>query len=495
MISNEAAFICQNDNVTQSADLPCILSGMHLGFMDPQEQIFGEREGGFRWYMDDPEHQEALTTMRDQFQPFRDIVSLISNDKWSSVVTERQYFNGTIFRFPLRNTISNISDNLYDSEKVADLFESFVADAELSLLFLRNVASVSLKHVDADGKVNTRLQVKSSALACDIPESKNGFEASTRFKLITQISDDQKETKWLLTTCTMKKGGAQSLHSLAEKLSFSPRVDLAFPCGEGGDSGQGRLSCFLPLPNNESNITGLPVCVNACFGLTDNRRQIKWQDSDQKHDEHALWNELLLKEVLPRAYLVLVRDTIKLAQEFALPVSRVYDLWPDITRMKHKGKWHAAALDVLHHLFRNDMAVLSLAKDERQFVPPSEALLPCSGPTSSRILAALERTLVSCGANLVTLPRNVRSAIAGAHPRPDALAHVTPALVRDILRGDAVQTVSKDDKIQLLEYALSDKNYKELEGLRLLPLSDGSFRAFTQGEVDPALIDSTEFPR
>lgn len=445
--------------------------------------------------MDDPEHQEALTTMRDQFQPFRDIVSLISDDKWSSIVTERQYFNGTVFRFPLRNTISSISDNLYDSEKVAGLFKSFIEDAELSLLFLRNVASVSLKHVDADGKVSTRLQVKSSAPAPDIPESKNGFEASTRFKLITQISDDQKETKWLLTTCTMEKGGAESLDSLAEKLSFSPRVDLAFPCGEGRDSGQSRLSCFLPLPNNEFNLTGLPVCVNACFGLTDNRRQIKWQDSDQKHDEHAMWNELLLQEVLPQAYLILIQDTVKLAREVVLPVSRVYDLWPDITQMKHKGKWHAVALDVLQHLFRKDMAVLSLAKDERKFVPPSKALLPCSGPTSSGILAALERTLVSCGANLVTLPRNVRSAIAGAHPRPDTLTHVTPALVRDVLRGNAIPTLAKDDKIHLLEYALSDKNYRELEGLRLLPLSDGSFRAFTQREADSALIDSTEFPR
>lgn len=445
--------------------------------------------------MDDPEHQEALTTMHDQFQPFRDIVSLISDDKWSSIVTERQDFNGTIFRFPLRNTISNISDNLYDSEKVAGLFESFIADAELSLLFLRNVASVSLKHVDADGKVNTLLQVKSSALACDMPESKKEFEASTRFKLITQISDVQKEIKWLLTTCTMKKGGAESLDSLAEKLSFSPRVELAVPCGEGKDSGQSRLSCFLPLPNNESNITGLPVCVNACFGLTDNRRQIKWQDSDQKHDEHAMWNELLLKEVLPQAYLILIKDSIKLAQEFVLPASRVYDLWPDITQMKHKDKWHAVALDVLQHLFRKDMAVLSLAKDERKFVRPSEALLPCIGPTSSDILAVLRRTLVSCGANLVTLPQNVRSAIAAAHPHPDTLTHVTPAFVRDILRGTDIQTLSKDDKIHLLEYALSDKNYKELEGLQLLPLSDGSFRAFTQREVDTALIDSTEFPR
>lgn len=462
--------------------------------MDPQEQIFGEREGGFRWYMDDPQHQEVLTTMHDQFQPIRDIVSHISNKKWSSIVTE-QCFNGTLFRFPLRNRVSKISDNLYNCEKVAELFESFIADAELSLLFLKNVASVSLKHITADGEVNTQLQVTSSTLKREICESRNEFQASTRFKVITQISDDQKDTTWLLTTCTMKKGSAENLDSLAEKLSFSPQVDLAFPCVEEKGSGQGRVCCFLPLPDNESNKTGLPVNVNACFGLTDNRRQIKWQESDQKHDEHALWNELLVKQVLPQTYLILIKDAIKLAKELVLPAPRIYDLWPDITKMEHRDKWHAVALDVLQHLFRENMAVLSLAKDETKFIPPSEALLPCNGPTSSDILGALKRTLISRGAHLVTLPPSISRAIAEAHPRPDTLKYVTPTFMRDFLRGTDMQILSGDDKLCLLEYVLSDKNYEDLQDLQLLPLSDGSFRAFTQREVDMALIDSSDFPR
>lgn len=462
--------------------------------MDPQENIFGEREGGYRWYMDDSEDQKNLITMHDQFQPFRDMVSLVTGQKWSNIV-KGHHFQGTIFRFPLRKTISKISDNLYDSKKVVELFESFIADAELSLLFLKNVTSVFLGHIDANGKVNPRMMVKSSSHQHAALESRNESETSTRFKLITQHSDDPKETKWLLTTCKMKKGGAGNLNLLAEKLSFSPQVDLAFPCGEKRDCGEGRLSCFLPLPNNESNKTGLPVYVNACFGLTDNRRQIKWQESDQKHDEHAVWNELLLKEVLPQTYLNLIKDAIELAQTLVLPVSCVYDLWPDITQVKHKDRWHAVALDVLQHVFRENMAVLSLAKDGRKFVPPSEALLPCNGPTSSDVLAALERTLVSCGENLVTLPQNISRAIAEAHPRPDTLKHVTPPFVRHVLRRMDMHTLSKGDKLHLLEYVLSDGKYKELEGLQLLPLSDGSFRAFTSRKVDMALIDSSTFPR
>lgn len=462
--------------------------------MDPQERIFGEREGGYRWCMNDSEDQKALITMHDQFQPLQDIVSLVTGKNWSSIIKEH-HFHGTIFRFPLRKTISNISDNLYDSEKVVELFESFIVDAELSLLFLKNVASVSLKHIDANGEVNPRLEVRSSTERHPVLESGNKSETSTRFKLITQKSDDPKETKWLLTTCKMKKGNLGKLDLLAEKLSFSPQVDLAFPCSEKRDCSKSRLSCFLPLPNNQSNKTGLPVYVNACFGLTDNRREIKWQESDQKHDEHAVWNELLLKEVLPQTYFNLIKEAIKLAQTLVLPVSRVYDLWPDITQMKHKDRWHTVALDVLQLLFREDTAVLLLATDKIKFVPPSEALFPCNGPTSSDVLAALERTLVSCGENLVTLPQSVSRAIAEAHPHPDTLRHVTPPFVRNVLRRIDIHTLSKSDKLHLLEYVLSDGKYKKLEGLQLLPLSDGSFRAFTCREEDTALIDSSTFPR
>lgn len=465
--------------------------------MDPQEKIFGERDGGFWWSLDDAEDREALTTMHDQFQPFRDVVSLVSGQEWSKVITEDQHFAGTIFRFPLRKKPSDISDNLYDSNKVVELFDSFIADADLSLLFLKNVTSVSLMHINVHGAVSTRLEVKSS-VSTDVvlkSEDESIIESSTRFKLITLNSEDQKKTKWLVTTCTMKEGNVANLDLLAKKLSFFPRVDLAFPCGEKRDCSESRLSCFLPLPNNESNKTGLPVYVNACFGLTDNRRHIKWQEEDQKHDEHAVWNELLMKEVLPQAYLMIIQDAIKLAQESILSVSSVYDLWPDIAQIKHKDKWHAVALDVLHHLFRQNVAVLSLAKDERKFITPSEAVFPCNGPTSSDILAAIKTTLVSCGENLVTLPGSAARAINVAYPHLNALKHVTPTFLRDVLRRIDVHIISKDDKLCLLEYILSDGKYRKLKGLQLLPLTDGSFRSFTDREEDTALIDSNEFPR
>lgn len=474
-------------------DVPSIFSSGHLGLMDPQEKIFGERKGGFLWSLDDAEHQEALKTMHDQFQPYRDIVSVVGQQEWSDVLKD-QYFDGTIFRFPLRNVTSEISDNLYDSEKVVDLFDSFNADADLSLLFLKSVSSVSLIHINVHGTVNTRLEVKSSIPTSHLKsEEDSAIESLTKFKLISIKSEDHKETNWLITTCTMKEGNDTNLDCLAKKLSFLPRVDVAFPTDVKRECSQGRLSCFLPLPNNESNKTGLPVCVNACFGLTDNRRHIKWQEEDQKHDEHAQWNELLVKKVLPQAYVMIIQNAIKLCQQSLLPISSVYSLWPDISQVQLKDKWQDVALDVFHHLFGQDMAVLSLAKDETKFIPLSKAVLPCNGPTSTDTLAAIKRTLVSCGENLVTLPARVLRAIEnGSHTSPKL---VTPAFLRDILHRSGVANISKEDKLSLLEYILKDGKYKKLRGLQLLPLSDGSFKSFTDRDEETALIDSQEFPR
>ncbi|KAM9802761.1 sacsin [Syngnathus typhle] len=485
------------NSVYHITDVPSIFSSGYLGILDPQEKIFGERQGGFRWSLDDAEHQEALMNTGDQFQPFRDIVTLLSGQDWSKVIAEDQHFDGTIFRFPLRAEASDISDNLYNTDKVVMLFDSFIADADLSLLFLKNVTTVTLMHIDVHGFVSTRLEVKSSAFTKVILETQDEtvIEGSTRLKVLTIKSEQCEETKWLVTTCTMKEGNVTELDSLAEKLSFLPQVDLAFPWGETRAASRSRLSCFLPLPNNEGNKTGLPVHINACFGLTDNRRHIKWQEEDQLHDEHAIWNELLMKEVLPQAYRLIIQDAVTLAQEAILPVSSVYDLWPDLDQIQDKDKWYAIAVDVLLQLFQENVAVLSLARDEREFIGPLEAVLTCTGPMSPDTLAAIGRTLLSCGENFVTLPSNVARAIKMVHPHANSLTYATPAFLREVLHRVDMQNLSRDDKLCLLEYILSDGKFRDLQNLALLPLSDGSFRAFTNKEEDTALIDSKEFPR
>lgn len=478
--------------------MPCVFSSKHLAVFDPQKAMFDDEREGYRWSLDEEEDRKHLLKFTDQFKPFQDVVSLVCNCAWEKIISE-QYFKGTLFRFPLRNEASEISNNLYDSNKVIELFESFVADAELSLLFLRAVSSISLMHIDRAGKVNIRMKVSVSTPVCEEWKEneiqRECVEGKTSFKTVScrSSSEPENQTKWLVTTCHLKEGHVPEIDILADKLSFHPQVDVAFQCDEIKTCITGRLSCFLPLPNNETNNTGLPVHVNACFGLTDNRRYIKWQEEDQRNDESAKWNELLKKEVLPHVYMKMIQDAIELSRKYMLPANTVYSLWPDLSKTEHSGRWHEVAMDVCKQLFQGKK-IFCLAKNNKSWVAASDAVFP-TNHTDSDMTSAVARLLIAKGENLVSVPEHVLKALKRAFPKPETLQYVTPSFVRTVLRETEIGTICKDDKLSLLEYVLSDGKYDELHGLQLLPLSDGSFKSFTSNEEDMALIDNEEFPR
>ncbi|XP_076152503.1 sacsin-like [Alosa pseudoharengus] len=484
------------NSVYHITDMPYIFSSKYLGLLDPQEKIFGDGEGGYRWSLDDDEDRNVLFTSRDQFQPLRDIVKQVSDSTWEKTIEEDQFFKGTLFRFPLRCESSEISDNLYDSDKVVQLFDSFIADADISLLFLRHVSNVSLMHIDPCGSVAVKLKVSlsSSPASLESGDTDKPPEGSTVFKNISSasLSDGERNTQWLVTSYCLKEGEVAKIDLLAEKLCYQPQVDLAFPCEPENFISDGRLSCFLPLPNNEPNRTGLPVHINACFGLTDNRRHIKWQDEDQKNDEAAQWNELLMTDVLPHTYLKMILDSIQCCRNSVLPATSVYQLWPDIIQMQHKEKWHGIARDILERLLNNN-AVFSLAKDEKIWVTPSDAVFP-DDDIEEPVLSAVAKLLITENENLIDVPKHVLNDLKRVIPERDTLQWITPHFIRDVIHRGRLE-VSHNEKLSLLEYVLSDENFQELEGLQLLPLDNGTFEKFTGSDESTVLIDNKEFPR
>ncbi|XP_039546795.1 sacsin-like [Pimephales promelas] len=484
------------NSVYHITDLPCVFSSEHLAIFDPQKKMFGDDEEGYRWSLNDEEDRKSLLNLRDQFQPFQNVVSHVDSCSWEKVISEEQYFKGTLFRFPLRNEASEISDNLYDSSKVTQLFDSFIADADISLLFLRNVSSITLLHIDTNGFCNNRLKVSASnQFNNDLSHVKQeSFDRKTCFKTVSHIPHQMEGTRsqWLVTSCLLKHGYKPEIDSLASKLSFYPQVDAAFRIDEDRSHCNGRLSCFLPLPNNESNKTGLPIHINACFGLTDNRRFIKWQEEDQKNDESAKWNELLIKDILPHVYLMMILDAIQLSRNSTLPAATVYNLWPDLSKTVHKDRWHEVATDTLKGLF--EYKIFHLAKDEKIWVSPSEAVFPVNNICSDT-MSAVSRLLIAEGENLVTVPEHVLKDVPEIFPEIDKLTWVSPSYVRNVLHRSKAENLSKDDRYSLLELALSDEKYTELQGLKLLPLSDGTFTSFSNEEQNTVLIDNEKFSR
>ena len=109
------------------ADFPGILSGDQVGFLDPHESCFTYRENEHApkqhtssqcWKLSNPDLKSEL---RDQVEPF--LHKLFGSED----CLETEEFNGTVFRFPLRQNSaqSRLCKTVYDNDKVHNLFRMF----------------------------------------------------------------------------------------------------------------------------------------------------------------------------------------------------------------------------------------------------------------------------------------------------------------------------------------------------------------------------------
>ena len=113
------------------------------------------------------------------------------------------YFKGTVFRFPLRNRASALSENLYNKQKIEELFENFKSEADNILLFLNHVSSISLavKHgwFKVESKITRAESCKKSFLSA-LKKHSEVVEKGGKSQLILQR--DSKEAVWSLRITT-----------------------------------------------------------------------------------------------------------------------------------------------------------------------------------------------------------------------------------------------------------------------------------------------------
>ena len=323
-------------------DLPSIVSSSQIGMIDPHKEYFGEeknRQTGHRWRL--KEDRAVMDSIPGQFQPYRGIFDL--TDK---VFSEGSY-NGTLFRFPLRTKPSELSQTLYSAEKVHTLFESFMADAHLILLFLQYLESIELYVRDeSDVEARKTFQVRISDDSLQLAQEK-------RREFRSQIATGKLMPQPVKVTCpiTIETVGysegresstqrhsflvtnyfcggkvSSQFESLAsdKELSYLPLVGVAMalpnrPRNQTLDI-KGHVFCALPLPVQKTSLTGLPVHVNGFFALSQNRRYIKTPTAEQEDlaekegrsltDKSLLWNECLLEEAVPRAYVAMLMEAI-----------------------------------------------------------------------------------------------------------------------------------------------------------------------------------------
>ena len=334
--------------------MPSLLSESQIGFIDPLEVHFSDkrcRRTGKRWRL--REDRMAMEEIAHQFIPYKGIFGC------GDEVFSQGFYDGTLFRFPLRSTPSELSETLYSAEKVGTLFESFKADAHLMLLFLQHLESIELyAREESESEPRRVFQVKIDEESLQtVREKRREFHAkitpgkvmpssvSVTYPVTIETvtfdspSGDSTQKYSFLVTNYFCGGQVSSTFTklMTDKaLSYLPMVGVAMalpsvPRLPTPDI-RGHVFCFLPLPVQKTSLTGLPVHVNGFFALHQNRRYIKSPNADQEDrdkagrymtDRSLLWNKCLLEEAIPRAYAKMILKATKEKVVF-VPTTAIY---------------------------------------------------------------------------------------------------------------------------------------------------------------------------
>ena len=428
------------------------------------------------------------------------------------------YYKGTMFVFPLRRDASDLSGSIYDVKTAEELLNSFVKDAVNSLLFLSHIEKIEIfSQEDIDKKklfsVSTRASLQESKNEKDMftrkiqrirkrieAESIN-FISEVEVKAETLVDDVENKLevqKWLIVK--LLKGGSvsETFQSLIQdaNMSYCPFVGVACPLQTDLENFKGHVFCALPLPlpgiHGSDSLTNLPVHVNGLFALNQNRSELEWTAWDQLiPNSYTQWNECLLKEALPEAYHLLFKRLISVSNKNGntnesinsvyrcIPTANVIDRWTDVATAflrqmlcdefifteNNGGKWIRAE-DAIIASFEN----FQVDRDVEQTV--------------------LE-TLKKCNINFVEVPDNVRELLQ----QHKLSQEVNPELLSQTLRGnqDLYQSFTKDQKLNLLRFLLCDEQrYAAVQGLELLPLTNGTFSEFSTSCIPACLVTAEE---
>ena len=331
------------------ADLPSIVSGSTVGMIDPHEKYFSDgtsKRTGYSWRM--KENRNVMITIPDQFSPYKGVFG-ISDDVFSE-----GSFNGTLFRFPLRQESSELSVTLHSHEKVCTLFDGFAVDAHLVLLFLQHLESLELYvREESDVEPKRTFQVRISEESLYLARNKR-MEFRSRVRTGKLMTDPVEVTypttietihysqgkesgvkidSYLVTNYFCGEDISPEFKVLAsdESLSYLPLVGVAMATSRQREL-LGHLFCFLLLPVQKISLTGLPVHINGFFALSQNRHHIKYPTAEQEDQEREgrkltekslLWNRYLQEEAVPRAYVAMIMTAIN-EKNFKVTAEDVY---------------------------------------------------------------------------------------------------------------------------------------------------------------------------
>ena len=397
-------------------------------------------------------------------------------------------FDGkTLFRFPLRNRASKLSNEVYTVEKLRKLLEALKAEAKYLLLFLRSVCSIEVVEISQLGNFkqvfkvcissrdSTKRQSEQQLLVRRVESTFTGdspyavrqvIEETAHFHIEMIDGSVKREYEWVV----VHRIGSDNpkVLALAEKQHVLPWVGTAFEVSDTDAHSKGRIFCFLPLPTEDKTPFG--IHVNGTFAVSSNRRSLKWEAQERQDDQEGTWNKLLVQYCVPHCYAQLIQALVRMP---SLPHQIVYNCWPSL-QLVQNTPWEG----ILKTLFETILLYNSIVYTEAnngQWISLAEAMFV---PKAGTLSPAVKKVLLVCRAKVVELSTDQWNTIEHYYKR--SVSIIGPSHLRNYLRQNsyAYKSMSYEEKLDILQYCLSDNNYSDMIGLELIPLVNYSFATF-----------------
>lgn len=358
-------------------DVPSIVSGNSLVIFDPHMANLPKSRDAYGNLVAQRGHRYDISklttdTLVNQFQPYKGLFGF----------EMESHFNGTIFRIPLRlkgeETVgkSGFGGEGWTIPQIRKMFVSWIEDAKIGMLFLKNIKSIEL----SDG-TNPMLSVTkcdfSPELLVESPSSPTGHVSIID---ITSTSNGRVDIfspnplRWLVyTEDSLPEDAPQDIHDLAQTQHWSTETGMAIFLGDDHvkKSCEGRLMVSLPTPIE----TNLPFHLHGGFALTTNRKSLA--GGSDLASPMAVWNTYLIETRLPltaiRAYEQLLRWSFR---PVTLGGPQVHDLIKAIPLFYQR--WPVKAKDLfapfLQAFFQHAYTI---------------SVFPCREQTSEPLIAAV----------------------------------------------------------------------------------------------------------
>src|SRR3989338_7918200 len=289
------------NSVYHITEVPSFCSGKSVTFSDPQCLYVLPGKPGMRIHLS--ECRKYWKTFRG-FECFGPCVS-----------SEDDFYNGTLFRFPLRTPasaeMSEIKNEAVSRKQIFQLFQDFAETGPNALLFLKNLTWIEL-YIDSDDaigiptlyyqvKCSTQTLADLAATRLQINQLLRSPEDHPR-RAITLNNYLAIEEDWAAPTKSSisewivvqvvgggKAGNFARKSNHVEKnlkpiggvaVQLSRKEKTADEWQSTNEEVVGRAHCSLPLPL----LTGLPFHINGFFELSSSRRNITYETHTGRKD-------------------------------------------------------------------------------------------------------------------------------------------------------------------------------------------------------------------